>query len=437
MLKMFESEGYSGDDTNGGGVSTKKGGGIKIYTREKSASHTIPDEAKAVIARGVKVIPKSVKLWMQAAKLEHEDVNRSRVFRKGLEHIPDIVRLWKAIVELTNEEAARHLLQRITGAKLEKANENTAMVGKIIERGIRTLQREEVEIARETWMKEAEAAERTGSMATCQAIIHNWDWGKVNGSKQLEKSHGTRESLDELLRRAVKYTPQAEVLWQMGAKEKLLAGDVPGARDILREAYLAIPNSEEIWLAAFKLEFENNEPERARMILARAREKERNERVWMKSAIVERELGNTVEERSVEKKMRGLSKARVVLTTARKKNPHNPELWLAAIRAELRHGNKKESENLMAKTLQQCRTKHFQPLLGQISKLEEALYNIQFEQHCTAILCVVSLIVANEEMSRRALHKAIFESVAPISVGALQVYLLQRLFERKLGTTRV
>ncbi|CAJ1956560.1 unnamed protein product [Sphenostylis stenocarpa] len=341
-----------------------------------------PDEAKAVIARGVKSIPNSVKLWMQAAKLEHDDANRSRVLRKGLEHIPDSVRLWKAVVELANEEDARLLLHRaveccplhvelwlalarletydnakkvlnrarerlpkepaiwITAAKLEEANGNTSMVGKIIERGIRALQREGLVIDREAWMKEAEAAERAGSVVTCQAIVHNtigigveeedrkrtWvadaEECKKRGSietaraiyahaltvfltkksiwlkaAQLEKSHGTRESLDALLRKAVTYRPQAEVLWLMGAKEKWLAGDVPAARAILQEAYAAIPNSEEIWLAAFKLEFENHEPERARMLLAKARERGGTERVWMKSAIVERELGNIEEER--------------------------------------------------------------------------------------------------------------------------------------------
>ncbi|XP_010522629.1 PREDICTED: protein STABILIZED1 [Tarenaya hassleriana] len=453
-----------------------------------------PDDAKAVIARGVKLIPNSVKLWLHAAKLEHDSVNKSRVLRKGLEHIPDSVRLWKAVVELANEEDARILLHRaveccplhvelwlalarletydnakkvlnrareklpkepaiwITAAKLEEANGNTAMVGKIIERGIRTLQREGVDIDRESWMKEAEAAERAGSVATCQAIIKNtigvgveeedrkrtWvadaEECKKRGSietaraiyahaltvfltkkgiwrraAELEKSHGTRESLDALLRKAVTYVPQAEVLWLMGAKEKWLAGDVPAARAILQEAYAAIPNSEEIWLAAFKLEFENKEPERARMLLAKARERGGTERVWMKSAIVERELGNVEEERrlldealkrfpaffklwlmvgqleerlghleqakkayesglkscpnciplwlslaKLEEKVNGLNKARATLTMARKKNPQTAELWLAAIRVELRHGNKKEAEHLMSKALQEC-----------------------------------------------------------------------------------
>lgn len=455
-----------------------------------------PEDAKAVIARGVKANPNSVKLWLEAARLEHDNVNKSRVLRKGLENIPDSVRLWKAVVELANEEDARLLLQRaveccplhvelwlalarletydnakkvlnkareklskepaiwITAAKLEEANGNTSMVGKIIERGIRALQREGLEIDRELWMKEAEAAERANSVVTCQAIIRHtigigveeedrkrtWvadaEECKKRGSietaraiyahaltvfltkksiwlkaAQLEKSHGTRESLDALLRKAVQYIPHAEVLWLMGAKEKWLAGDVPAARAILQEAYAAIPNSEEIWLAAFKLEFENHEPERARMLLAKARERGGTERVWMKSAIVERELGNTEEERrlldeglksfpsffklwlmlgqleerlgnleqaketyesglkhcpnciplwlslaTLEEKVNGLSKARAVLTMARKKNPQNPELWLAAVRAESRHGNKKEAEILMSKALQECPT---------------------------------------------------------------------------------
>lgn len=57
----------------------------------------------------------------------------------------------------------------------------------------------------------------------------------------------------------------------MGAKSKWLAGDVPAARGILSLAFQANPNSEEIWLAAVKLESENREYERARRLLAKAR----------------------------------------------------------------------------------------------------------------------------------------------------------------------
>ncbi len=51
--------------------------------------------------------------------------------------------------------------------------------------------------------------------------------------------------------------PGPQVLWLMAAKEKWVGGDVPAARHILKLAFDANPESEDIWLAAFKLEFEN------------------------------------------------------------------------------------------------------------------------------------------------------------------------------------
>ncbi|KAG2719600.1 hypothetical protein I3843_03G260500 [Carya illinoinensis] len=85
---------------------------------------------------------------------------------------------------------------------------------------------------------------------------------------------------------------------------------------------------------------------------------------------------------------------------------------------------------------QHAKDEHFNPLLDQIAKLEEALYNIQFEQHWLEAQTDRQAIV-NDGMSRRAVHKAMFESAALIGASVLQVYLLQRLFERKLGTSRV
>ncbi|KAM7498464.1 hypothetical protein LguiA_022878 [Lonicera macranthoides] len=85
---------------------------------------------------------------------------------------------------------------------------------------------------------------------------------------------------------------------------------------------------------------------------------------------------------------------------------------------------------------QHAKDEHFNPLLEQISKLEEALYNIQFEQHWLEAQTDRQAIV-NEGMSRRAIHKAMIESAALVGASVLQVYLLQRLFERKLGSSRV
>ncbi|KAJ4754888.1 Transmembrane emp24 domain-containing protein [Rhynchospora pubera] len=85
---------------------------------------------------------------------------------------------------------------------------------------------------------------------------------------------------------------------------------------------------------------------------------------------------------------------------------------------------------------QHAKDEHFAPLFEQIAKLDEALYNIQFEQHWMEAQTDRQAIL-NEGMSKRAIQKAIFESLALIGASVLQVFLLRRLFERKLGTTRV
>jgi pre-mRNA-processing factor 6 len=65
----------------------------------------------------------------------------------------------------------------------------------------------------------------------------------------------------------------------MAAKEKWMAGDVPAARDILAQAFLANPESEQIWLAAVKLDAENGFLNVARELLIRARKVADTERV--------------------------------------------------------------------------------------------------------------------------------------------------------------
>jgi pre-mRNA-processing factor 6 len=86
--------------------------------------------------------------------------------------------------------------------------------------------------------------------------------------------------------------------------------DVPAAREVLEKAFDANPESEQIWLAAVKIEAENGEFVAARDLLVRARTVADTERVsiqtfveglrlilvyqiWMKSAVFERQQGQT------------------------------------------------------------------------------------------------------------------------------------------------
>ena len=65
----------------------------------------------------------------------------------------------------------------------------------------------------------------------------------------------------------------------MAAKEKWLAGDVPAAREVLERAFVSNSESEQIWLAAVKLEAENGELMAAKQLLIRARKVADTQRV--------------------------------------------------------------------------------------------------------------------------------------------------------------
>lgn len=79
-----------------------------------------------------------------------------------------------------------------------------------------------------------------------------------------------------------------------------------------------------------------------------------------------------------------------------------------------------------------AKDEHFKTLMEEIAKLEEALYNILYEQHWLEAQ-TDRLKIENERMSKRAIHKAIFESASLVGASVLQVYLLRRLFDKKLG----
>lgn len=106
---------------------------------------------------------------------------------------------------------------------------------------------------------------------------------------------------------------------------------------------------------------------------------------------------------------------------------------------------------------------HINPILDQIAKLEEALYDIHFQQHWfdaqterQSIGNNFTLISANPDkiwkhslingfnltgkvnktMSRRAIYKAMLGSFFLITASFLQIHLLKRLFDRKQGLSR-
>ncbi|XP_071711129.1 protein STABILIZED1-like [Rutidosis leptorrhynchoides] len=415
-----------------------------LKLRSALINHVLEKDPKRLLQEAVDHCPLHVELWLGLARLEKLYDTAKEVLKKAREKLPRERALW--IEEAKLEEAAAN----------KGGNNNTKhMVGKVIKMGIMALFEQHVEFDRLGWIKDAEGAEQSGCVETCKAIIENtvgigvkkedrkvtwfgdaeecknrgsietaraiymYALGSFGSSKksiwlkaiQFEKAHGTRETVDELLCVAVRI-PKGEVFWLMLANEKMIAGDVSEAREILKVAYSKCPDFEEIWNAAFKLEYENKELERARACLAKARNENegggRPERMWMKSAVVERELKNVAGERrlldeglglfpwffklwlmlgQLEERLDRLHEARDayksgvkhcpnsipiwlslakveerisssilvvtdVLKMGRKRNPKDPQLWLAGIRAEK---SELVAVRLMEKALKECR----------------------------------------------------------------------------------
>ena len=127
------------------------------------------------------------------------------------------------------------------------------------------MQNQNVIIERDAWFKEAETAEKSAMVGTAKALVsatmeigveeqdrrNTWIndadtflarqctecartvfaellslfatsqtlWIKA---AQIEKQYGTKETVDDVLARAVQAVPQSDTLWLMGAKEKWL-----------------------------------------------------------------------------------------------------------------------------------------------------------------------------------------------------------------------
>lgn len=406
-----------------------------------------PKDAKILLQRAVECCPDSVELWLALAHLESYK-NAQAVLNKARLACPTDRTIWITAAKL--EESMGTLLSE--EGKADEGNVKVANVEKIVQTSVKSLKANGVEINREEWVKEAVKAEHSKRVATAQAIMRaviglgvddedvKSQWiedadnavkneahacaravyahmlAKFSGDDSLwlkaaffEKEHGTPETLDEHLARAVRFCPQAEVLWLMGAKQKWINGDIVGAQKILAKAFASNPNSEEIWLAAIKLESQTGQFKRAQDLLERAREKAGTARVWWKSARLEWELGHlqtamdllaeAVKIHGDEPRlwmMRGqiqaqqgnVDGARALYAQGRKANPKSailwilaarleivagaftrarsllekgrtqipgcPELWLEGCRVEAKAGFEQNAKTLMARALQEC-----------------------------------------------------------------------------------
>ncbi|EMR11238.1 hypothetical protein PNEG_00827 [Pneumocystis murina B123] len=422
------------------------------------------ESKKRVIRKAIDIIPYSVKLWKEAVNLEEDPGNAKILLARATELIPLSTELWLALARLETYQNAKKILNKaqntiktsyeiwIAAARLEEQQGNDP--DKVIANACRRLQQNGGMLTREQWLAEAEKSEKDGGIKTAQAIIKailgqdldeeskesTWINDAQNALSHecfecaraiyayalkvfpknesiwrkaisIEKSYGNVESVHAILEQALEECPQAEVIWLTYAKEKKKMGDIQGARDVLERSFLHNPNSEEIWLAAVKLEYINDENDRARALLKVARQEANTERVWVKSITFERQfnnmdvalslvnealtlfpnyskfwmmkgqiyedLGEVLKAREtyqmgtksvpksvplwillsrLEENTGRIVIARGILDRARFLCPQTPELWVESIKLELRTNNINQAKSNIAKALQECPT---------------------------------------------------------------------------------
>lgn len=289
--------------------------------------------AQKVLNDARKALPHEPLIWISAAKLEEVQDHKEVVHKI----------ITRALKTLASNQVIIDRESWIKHAEDCERSGSTVTCSAIID-AVLGLGIEEAD-KRRTWIADADALEGRGSLHTARAVyailLKEFDsseavWLKAaqfekknndNTSTRIqsndsgistsnqptsiddtntpmgeaEMSQTTRSSsssssptmnlaLNALLTRAVKSCPSSEILWLMHAKELWVSGHVNEARSVLTEAFAAHENSEQIWLAAVKLEWEEGEIERARNLLSKARSQAPSARVWLKSALLEREF---------------------------------------------------------------------------------------------------------------------------------------------------
>ncbi|KAJ5670199.1 uncharacterized protein N7477_005562 [Penicillium maclennaniae] len=370
---------------------------------------------KNVLRQAILHIPQSVQIWKEAVNLEEDPADARLLLAKAVEMIPLSVELWLALARLETPENAQKVLNAarkavptsheiwIAAARLQEQMGTFEKVN-VMKRAVQSLARENAMLKREEWIEEAQRCEEEGAILTCGGIIR-----ETLGWADLERNHGDKEALWQVLEKAVEACPQSEELWLQLAKEKWQSGEIDDARRVLGRAFNQNPNNEDIWLAAVKLEADAQQTDQARELLATARREAGTDRVWVKSVAFERQLGNVDDAldlvnqglqlypkadklwmmkgqiyeaqnkfpqareaygtgtracpKSVplwllasrlEEKAGAVVRARSVLDRARLAVPKSAELWTESVRVERRANNIAQAKVLMARALQEA-----------------------------------------------------------------------------------
>ncbi|KAK4144256.1 PRP1 splicing factor, N-terminal-domain-containing protein [Dichotomopilus funicola] len=316
--------------------------------------------AKVIAAQAIQANPHSVKLWVEAMKLENDPRSRKKVIRRALDHNPESEALWKEAVNLEEDPAdARMLLAKATElisesldlwlalARLETPENARKVLNKAVKKlpsshelwiaaarleeqinesarrpvmknAVQFLAKRNAMPKREEWIAEAEKCEDEGAVVTCSNIIEETlGWG-------LDEDDDRKE------------------IWMEDAKASIGRDKFATARAIYAYALRVFPNSRSLYLAAVELERNHGTKDDLWRALEKAVEACPHVEVfWLMLA---------------KEKAGELNEARRVLARAFKQNPDNEDIWLAAVKLEADNGFTEQARDLLKTARQNAPT---------------------------------------------------------------------------------
>ena len=348
--------------------------------------------AKIIAAKAIENNDRSVRLWIEAMKLEAVPAAKKRVLRKALDHIPQSVAIWKEAVNLEeNPDDAKLLLAKATeiiplsvelwlalarletpgqaqvvlnkarkavpasfdiwiaAARLQEQIGANQMVSKVMERGVKALARESAMLKREEWITQAEICEEEGAPLTCQAIIREtlgWGLDEDDDRKQIwlddakaSIGHGRYETARAIFAYTIRVFYNRKSVWLAAADLERQHGTKQALWDLLGEAVKSCPTSEVLWMQLAREKWQAGEVDEARKVLGLAfQQNPGNEDIWLAAVKLEAENGEN-------------DKARELLTLARGE-AGTDRVWIKSVAFERQLGDLDRALDLVNQALQ-------------------------------------------------------------------------------------
>jgi len=295
---------------------------VRLYV-EAAQLESDPRAKKKVIRRGLDMIPTSVILWKEAVNLEENPNDAKVLLARAVELIPLSVELWLALARLETYENAMSVINKarraiptsheiwLAAARLQEQQGTGAKVN-VMKRAVAALAKVSAMPKREEWITEAEKCEEEGAVETCQSIIRETlGW-------ELEEDDDRKKT------------------WMEDARSSINRGRYETARAIYAYALRVFYHKKSIWRAAADLEKNHGTKEALWEILEKAVEAcPQSEILWMMLAKEKWQSGD-------------VTGARVVLAKAFKQNPNNEDIWLAAVKLEAENKEHDAARDLLA-----------------------------------------------------------------------------------------